>query len=92
MIESKVRKYIVVDGIVQGVGFRWHVQRVADACHLTGWVSNRYDGKVEMEVQGFQEDVDRFCRHILRGNGFAQVMSYEEEKCDVISELDFRIR
>jgi len=92
MTVNKIRKYILVDGIVQGVGFRWHVQRIADVCHLTGWVSNRYDGKVEMEVQGFQEDVDRFCLHLLRGNGFARVMGYEEEKRDVTSELDFRIR
>ncbi len=91
-MERKIRKNIQVGGIVQGVGFRWFVRHQAEACHLTGWVKNRYDGKVEMEVQGFSVDVDRFTGLLFRGNGFSQIMEYDEERLETISELDFRIR
>ena len=92
MDERKIRKYMLVDGIVQGVGFRWYVRHQAECCHLTGWVKNRYDGKVEMEVQGYPVDIDRYTGLMLRGNGYARVMSYEEEKREPMPELDFRVK
>ncbi len=39
---------IVVEGNVQGVGFRWYVARLAEAFGVSGEVWNRGDGKVEM--------------------------------------------
>ena len=50
-MEEKIRKYILVGGMVQGVGFRWFARQCAESCHLTGWVSNLDDGRVELEVQ-----------------------------------------
>lgn len=45
------RQYVRVRGLVQGVGFRPFVLRLAEALDLAGWVRNDADG-VEMEVQG----------------------------------------
>lgn len=39
-------------GTVQGVGFRWTNQGIANQLNLTGWVRNNDDGSVEMEIQG----------------------------------------
>ncbi len=91
-MENKIRKYIQVEGIVQGVGFRWFTSRAAAECHLTGWVRNRSDGSVEMEVQGFEADVDCFVGKLLRGRGLIQITHYEEKALEPKSELDFRIR
>ena len=91
-LEGKVRKYIHVDGIVQGVGFRWFASRAAADCHLTGWVRNLGDGSVELEAQGFPEDLDLFVGRRLRGRGLIRVTSYEEKKLAPVHELDFRIR
>ena len=91
-LEGKVRKYIHVDGIVQGVGFRWFASRAAADCHLTGWVRNLGDGSVELEVQGFPEDLDLFVGRLLRGRGLIRVTSYEGKKLAPVHELDFRIR
>ena len=44
-----VRKYIIVTGRVQGVGFRYHAMNLAMEYDLTGWVRNLYNGGVEME-------------------------------------------
>ena len=50
------RLHLVVTGEVQGVGFRWYVQRVARSLGLHGEVRNRPDGAVEIEAEG-----DRAC-------------------------------
>ena len=46
-----VRHYSI-EGRVQGVGFRWFVQREAAGLHLRGWVRNTDDGRVECVVAG----------------------------------------
>jgi acylphosphatase len=40
-----------VSGRVQGVGFRWHVQREAERLGVVGWVANRTDGHVEVVAE-----------------------------------------
>ena len=55
------RLSIEVQGVVQGVGFRPFVYRIALARNLAGWVRNRPDG-VEIEVQGLQAALDDFLR------------------------------
>jgi len=46
------RLVATVRGQVQGVGFRWFVQREAARLGLDGWVANRYDGSVEVVAEG----------------------------------------
>ena len=46
-----VRYYIIVEGRVQGVGFRFFCTMNARTTDLTGWVRNMDNGMVEMEVQ-----------------------------------------
>lgn len=46
------RAYIIVNGLVQGVGFRWFVEREANKLELTGYVRNLFNGDVEVEVEG----------------------------------------
>ena len=55
------RLSIEVQGVVQGVGFRPFVYRIALARKLVGWVRNRPDG-VEIEVQGGEAALDDFLR------------------------------
>ena len=52
----KVRKHIYFYGRVQGVGFRYYAVQKAGQLGLAGWVRNRYDGSVEMEVEGAETD------------------------------------
>ena len=49
---ANVVKHVVIIGRVQGVGFRFHTNRVAQELGVTGWVRNRSDGSVEAMVAG----------------------------------------
>ena len=54
-----VRKHIVFQGRVQGVGFRFRAKHAADLMGATGWVRNEPDGSVTMEIQGTPEQIKR---------------------------------
>ena len=53
-----VRKHIVFYGQVQGVGFRYRARHAADVYGCTGWVKNKSDGSVTMEIQDAEEQID----------------------------------
>ena len=57
--EKSIRKHLIFSGRVQGVGFRYRAMHIAQILGLTGWVKNRWDGKVEMEVQGKREEIGK---------------------------------
>jgi acylphosphatase len=50
--ETVSRLHAFIDGSVQGVGFRMFVLQHAQTAGITGWVRNRYDGKVEVLAEG----------------------------------------
>ncbi len=53
-----VAKRIIFIGSVQGVGFRFTVNSVAQRYRLAGYVKNLYNGSVEMLAQGEPQDID----------------------------------
>jgi hydrogenase maturation protein HypF len=57
------RKQISVRGVVQGVGFRPFVYRLAHDHGLTGWVLN-HSGGVEIEVEGSPPALEAFLYHL----------------------------
>jgi acylphosphatase len=64
------RSHVLIYGSVQGVGFRFDVQRTASSRGVSGWVRNRPDGAVEAVFEGEPGDVDAlvdFCRRGPRG-------------------------
>ncbi len=67
------RLHVIVEGIVQGVGFRWFVERRAQARSLRGYVRNRYDGSVEVEAEGEKEALEEFLAELRAGPRSAQV-------------------
>ncbi len=64
-----------VKGLVQGVGFRWFVQKRARDRHLAGWVKNLHSGGVEAAVSGEESDVDALCEDIRRGPSGSRIDS-----------------
>ncbi|ARP41456.1 acylphosphatase [Geobacillus thermodenitrificans] len=86
------RVHVIVEGRVQGVGFRYFVQHEALKRQLTGWVKNNDDGTVEMEVQGHESAVQLFLDTIEAGTMFAKVSRMHIEQRDVRpDEKQFRI-
>ena len=68
-----IRYSIVVEGRVQGVGFRYFTQISAYTLTLTGWCENLMNGNVKIEIQGLEKDVDSFIATIKKGNNFCRV-------------------
>jgi acylphosphatase len=67
MTEVKERLHAVVEGRVQGVGFRYFVVEKAQALGLTGWVRNRLDDTVEVTAEGERPALDQFLALLHRG-------------------------
>ncbi len=65
--------HIVVEGLVQGVGFRWFVARKAETLGLRGYVKNLYDGSVEIEAEGERSLVEELIAQVKVGPRSAQV-------------------
>jgi acylphosphatase len=63
----------LVQGRVQGVGFRYFTRDRARVYGITGWVRNRQDGAVEFEAQGGSRDIDAFVAEIRKGPGLSHI-------------------
>ncbi len=68
-----IRKHIIVEGRVQGVGFRYNAALIAAKYKITGYARNLSNGSVELEAQGFPENVDYFMVELKKGTPFAKV-------------------
>jgi acylphosphatase len=71
------RRRVVVHGFVQGVGFRFAVERAACSRGVAGWVRNRPDGTVEAVFEGEREDVEALVELCREGPRGAEVESVE---------------
>ncbi len=65
--------HIVVRGVVQGVGFRWFVYRIATRLGLSGYVRNRYDGDVEIVAEGDRSLLESLVGEVRVGPRSAHV-------------------
>lgn len=59
-----IARQVFYEGRVQGVGFRFTVKHVARGYEVTGWVRNLDDGRVELQVQGEEPEVEGFLEGI----------------------------
>ncbi len=59
--------HFLIQGRVQGVGFRWFVHREASELGLRGWVRNTEDGDVEVVASGEPDDLAELRASLKRG-------------------------
>jgi len=86
-----VRKVIDVGGIVQGVGFRPYVYRLATECALTGSIANTAAG-VTIEIQGETESTEKFLERLPREiPTLARITLLESRDVELRYEHAFRI-
>ena len=79
----------VVEGRVQGVGFRWFVRQEARRLGVAGWVRNLADGTVELTVGGEPTAVRRLIDHVRVGPDSATVTSVRAEDVQVSESLPY---
>jgi acylphosphatase len=71
------RLHAVVRGSVQGVGFRYFIQRKAQELGLRGWVRNNDDGTVELVAEGPRSELERLKMAAEEGPRMARVQRVE---------------
>lgn len=80
MAENELtRLHAVVEGRVQGVGFRYFVLETAEILGVTGWVRNRWDDTVEVTAEGPRADLERLLQALQRGPRAAYVSQVLQE-------------
>ncbi|NPC91818.1 acylphosphatase [Bacillus sp. WMMC1349] len=82
---------MIVDGRVQGVGFRYFVQMEADKHKLTGWVRNHDNGTVEICAEGPEESLKSFLKTVKQGNPFSNVTNIQVETKQAEGYQKFKI-
>ncbi len=82
----------LVRGRVQGVGFRWFVERAARILGVAGWVRNNADGAVEVLAQGTREQLSGLRTRLQQGPRAARVDNVDESEANLTQGLTtFRI-
>ncbi len=76
---SRCRVLVQYSGRVQGVGFRYTVKQVAAGYEVTGTVRNLPDGRVELNAEGAQEELEAF-RQGIRDAGLDAFIRQEDAR------------
>ena len=88
---TAARRFLV-RGRVQGVGFRWFVEREAHILGIAGWVRNNTDGTVEVLAQGTQEQLRALRARLQEGPRAARVDEVLESEAQALDRMTtFRI-
>lgn len=85
------RRYLV-SGRVQGVGFRWFVEREAGALGVSGWVRNLSDGRVEVLASGTKKQQEQLRGRLAVGPPASEVRGVEEREEEPQKFAGFGIR
>jgi acylphosphatase len=80
MTQAVEARRFVVRGRVQGVGFRWFVEREAHILGIAGWVRNNADGSVEVLAQGTREQLSGLHSRLREGPRAARVDAIDESE------------
>ncbi len=91
-VKTVEARRFVVRGRVQGVGFRWFVEREAHMLGIAGWVRNNSDGSVEVLGMGTRDQLSGLSSRLHQGPRAARVDDVEESEARLVAGLNtFRI-
>ncbi|MGO8984401.1 MAG: acylphosphatase [Terriglobales bacterium] len=89
---TQARRFLV-RGRVQGVGFRWFVEREAHILQIAGWVRNNPDGTVEVLAMGTRDQLAGLRSRLRDGPRAARVDGVEESESEPVAGLSsFQVR
>jgi acylphosphatase len=86
-----IRRRVLVEGRVQGVGYRANCARQARLAGVGGGVRNLSDGRVEAVFEGPEGSVEALVAWCRRGPAYAQVRNVEVLVEDPIGDTVFRV-
>ena len=85
---SEVGVHLLVEGRVQGVGFRYFCQRAGLSCNLKGSVRNLIDGNVEIVAEGDTENINRFLDKITNDHPYAKVVKIKKDNISLTGNYE----
>ena len=71
------RVELLISGMVQGVGFRYYAYQKAQQLHVTGWVRNLPDSRVQVLAEGEREVLEDFISKLKAGPNFSVVQDID---------------
>jgi len=89
--EPPIARRYLVRGRVQGVGYRYFVERAAAALGLAGYAKNLEDGRVEVYVTGPAPLVSELSGYLWKGPRWADVRGVDEQEASVLQYVGFHI-
>ena len=92
MSDDKVRRHVMISGDVQGVFFRETTRRKATEAGVSGWITNRSDGRVEAVFEGPAEAVDELVDYCRSGPTAATVEHIDVKPEEPESLSGFEVR
>ena len=84
------RRYLV-RGRVQGVGYRYYVERAACDLGLCGYARNLDDGRVEVYAVGTPEQIAELSGYLRKGPRWSEVRGVDEQEAPVLKYAGFHI-
>lgn len=88
----KRRYKIIIKGKVQGVGFRFSAQALANKLNLTGSVKNLHNQSLLIQIEGDDESVNKFIDWCTIGPLFAEIDEVISEEQDLMNYQTFEIK
>lgn len=85
------RVKVMVDGRVQGVGYRYFVHQQAQHHQINGYVKNILGGKVEIDAEGEPQMLKKFLHICSSGPSMARVDSFSQQQVFPFGYTRFRI-
>ncbi len=79
---------IIVSGIVQGVGYRYFIARIASELGLKGYAKNLFTGDVEIVAEGRKEFLDKLIKKAELGPSGARIKTCKVEWLDFKKKYD----
>ena len=90
-MESELRLDLIIEGRVQGVGYRYSAKIEAESLGIRGSVQNLRDGSVFVTAQGKKEAMDNFVRWCFKGPPGAIVRNIEKVQGKTVEFSEFRV-
>ena len=90
-MDSELRIDLVIEGKVQGVGYRYSTKIKAESLGIRGSVKNLIDGSVFVTAQGKKEAMENFVRWCYKGPPGAIVKNIEKIQGKTEEFSDFKV-
>ncbi|HMQ55913.1 MAG TPA: acylphosphatase [Anaerolineae bacterium] len=90
MKQKRIR--ILIEGRLQGMNFRLQTQQAAKGLDLVGFVRTLSDGRVEIEAQGHEDNLEKLLEWVQQEPHSSQIRSILFRYDDPVSYSEFNVR